>query len=459
MGTDDQPGIIQMAVNEIFSEIQKNQDREFLIRVSYMEIYNEKVKDLLKPENGDLKMNELANGQIYVDCTESIAQNGRHIMECVSDGNDNRSVGATNMNEHSSRSHTVFRIIIESREEGATDATAAVKVGTLNLVDLAGSEKAEQSGATGSRFKEGTYINLSLLSLTTVINQLSDVEKNEKKYVNYRNSKLTRLLQHSLGGNAKTVIICTVTPAVVDETRSTLGFAMRARKIKNAPTVNEVMTDQAMIKRLQRMIASLEQELNAAKSNQRDRILAKISARQNCIVHPGRKVKEAARRRTWAPSTDEDSRFSRLVNDALKANAENHLMPPPSFFASKPCLTDILEHDEYNSPVILLEDEEFVPGEFVDLQRSPSPTQVPRVHTPHCMRQRLSLISEKDSSPGCGPSSGVSYQERCKVLERELLELQDFTRLEKHFHVHEDRPTCEQEIESLRASLESTNHR
>uniref|UniRef100_A0A4W3IHN9 Centromere-associated protein E-like n=2 Tax=Callorhinchus milii TaxID=7868 RepID=A0A4W3IHN9_CALMI len=167
------------------------------------------------------------------------------------------------MNEHSSRSHTIFRMILESREKNdgsmPESIDEAVKVAHLNLVDLAGSERASQTGAEGVRLKEGCNINRSLFVLGQVIKKLSDGQTGG--FINYRDSKITRILQNSLGGNAKTVIICTITTDALEETVSTLQFASTAKFMKNTPHVNEVLDDQAMLKRYRKEIMDLKNRL------------------------------------------------------------------------------------------------------------------------------------------------------------------------------------------------------
>ncbi|KAJ7357839.1 hypothetical protein OS493_022657 [Desmophyllum pertusum] len=148
-------------------------------------------------------------------------------------GEKNRHCGATHMNNKSSRSHAIFRVVIKSQE---IVNKAAVRVAHLNLVDLAGSENCAQTGARGQRLKEGGHINKSLLALGTVIAKLSEGES----FIPFRDSKLTRILQSSLGGNAKTSMICTITPVAIEESISTLKFAGRAKTIKNCPEVNEM---------------------------------------------------------------------------------------------------------------------------------------------------------------------------------------------------------------------------
>lgn len=173
-----------------------------------------------------------------------------------------RHVGRTEMNDHSSRSHTIFRIVIESRLRSGEDQ--GVRVATLNLVDLAGSERASHTKATGERLAEGSHINKSLLTLGIVINRLCNPVPGQ--HIPYRDSKLTHILQNALGGNARTAVICTVTPASVHlaETMSTLQFANSAKNIQNSFSMNEVVDDQTMIKRLTRQVHDLRNRLDTS---------------------------------------------------------------------------------------------------------------------------------------------------------------------------------------------------
>lgn len=223
MGDEPNPGIIQLTVREIFQQIENIEGREFLIRIGYIEIYNEKIFDLLDEKKQECqKIHEAVAGEVMVNQREIVAISEEQILENYNRGNRMRRTGETNMNELSSRSHSIFRITIESREVGKTSEESAVQVSSLNLVDLAGSERANQTKADGDRLKEGGHINKSLLALGNVIRVLSDEDTTPGTYINYRDSKLTRILSASLGGNAMTSIICTVTPAALDETYSTL---------------------------------------------------------------------------------------------------------------------------------------------------------------------------------------------------------------------------------------------
>ena len=225
-----------------------------------MEIYNECIMDLLNPSNTNLNIRESNDRIPYVaNLTEAHITDFSSIDLCLYNGERNRHTGRTNMNERSSRSHTLLRLILESKmcDEGT------IKVSHLNLVDLAGSERASATTGDGVRFKEGTFINKSLLTLGTVIRRLSEAKKDS--HIPYRDSRLTRILESSLGGNAKTVIICTVTTATIEETHSTLRFASRAKSVENHAIVNEYSDDSdvdTMLKRLKRLDDTLVENLD-----------------------------------------------------------------------------------------------------------------------------------------------------------------------------------------------------
>ncbi|KAJ7402468.1 hypothetical protein BTVI_86066 [Pitangus sulphuratus] len=269
MGNEDSVGIIPKAIQHVFKIICESPDREFLLRVSYMEIYNETITDLLcdSRKKKPLGIREDVNRNTYVeDLIEEVVVAPEQVMEWIRKGERNRHYGETKMNEHSSRSHTIFRMIIESRERSDpanANCDGAVMVSHLNLVDLAGSERASQTGAEGVRLKEGCNINRSLFILGQVIKKLCD---DPSGFINYRDSKLTRILQNSLGGNAKTVIICTITPVSFDETLSTLQFANTAKGMKNTPKVNEVLDDDALLKRYRKEILDLKKQLEEVSS-------------------------------------------------------------------------------------------------------------------------------------------------------------------------------------------------
>ncbi|XP_043104393.1 centromere-associated protein E isoform X2 [Puntigrus tetrazona] len=271
MGSERNPGVIPLAMADVFKTIKNCPKKEFLLRVSYMEIYNETVTDLLCDswKRKPLEIREGNYKNVYVaDLTEELVTSPEQALSWITKGEKNRHYGKTKMNQRSSRSHTIFRMILESRERSdpasGGNADGAIIVSHLNLVDLAGAERASQTGAEGTRFKEGCNINRSLFTLGQVIKKLSD--ESQKGFLNYRDSKLTRILQNSLGGNAKTVIICTITPATVDETVSTLQFASAAKRMKNDPHVTEVSDEGALLKRYRNEIVDLKRRLQEVSS-------------------------------------------------------------------------------------------------------------------------------------------------------------------------------------------------
>lgn len=254
-------GIIPNSFAHVFGHIAKAEDDvRFLVRVSYLEIYNEEVRDLLgKDQLQQLEVKERPDVGVYVkDLSAFVVNNADDMDRIMTLGNKNRSVGATNMNLHSSRSHAIFTVTVECSEKGA-DGKQHVRVGKLHLVDLAGSERQAKTGATGQRLKEATKINLSLSTLGNVISSLVD---GKSTHIPYRNSKLTRLLQDSLGGNSKTVMVANIGPADYnyDESISSLRYANRAKNIKNKARINEDPKD-ALLRQFQKEIEELRKQL------------------------------------------------------------------------------------------------------------------------------------------------------------------------------------------------------
>uniref|UniRef100_A0A0K8RTR9 Kinesin-like protein n=1 Tax=Crotalus horridus TaxID=35024 RepID=A0A0K8RTR9_CROHD len=259
-GDPEKRGVIPNSFDHIFTHISRSQNQQYLVRASYLEIYQEEIRDLLsKDQSKRLELKERPDTGVYVkDLSSFVTKSVKEIEHVMNVGNQNRSVGATNMNEHSSRSHAIFVITIECSEVGL-DGENHIRVGKLNLVDLAGSERQSKTGAQGERLKEATKINLSLSALGNVISALVD---GKSTHIPYRDSKLTRLLQDSLGGNAKTVMVANIGPASynVEETLTTLRYANRAKNIKNKPRVNEDPKD-ALLREFQEEIARLKAQL------------------------------------------------------------------------------------------------------------------------------------------------------------------------------------------------------
>ncbi|XP_020084816.1 kinesin-like protein KIN-7A isoform X2 [Ananas comosus] len=254
-------GVTESAVNDIYKHIGNTPERSFLIKISAMEIYNENVKDLLKPDSGSLRLlDDPEKGTIVEKLEEEIVKDSQHLRHLIGICEAQRQVGETALNDTSSRSHQIIRLTVES---SLRENSGCVKsfVASLNFVDLAGSERAAQTNANGTRLKEGCHINRSLLTLTTVIRKLSIGKRSG--HIPYRDSKLTRILQLSLGGNARTAIICTMSPALshVEQSRNTLFFATCAKEVTNTAQVNMVVSDKQLVKHLQKEVARLEAEL------------------------------------------------------------------------------------------------------------------------------------------------------------------------------------------------------
>lgn len=239
IGFENKEGIIPRIVNDIFQYIFTMEEKvEFHIKVSYFEIYMDKIKDLLDISKDNLTVHEDKNRVPFVKgASERFVCNPEEVMALIEEGKQNRHISVTNMNEHSSRSHSVFLINVKQENE----ETQKQLTGKLYLVDLAGSEKVSKTGAEGQTLDEAKNINKSLSALGNVISALAE---GNKSHIPYRDSKLTRILQESLGGNSRTTIIICGSPASYNEyeTKSTLEFGRRAKTIKNTVIVNEVLT-------------------------------------------------------------------------------------------------------------------------------------------------------------------------------------------------------------------------
>ncbi|XP_072246220.1 kinesin-like protein KIF1A isoform X6 [Leuresthes tenuis] len=250
----DQQGIIPLLCEDLFTKISDNTDNSmsYSVEVSYMEIYCERVRDLLNPKNkGNLRVREHPLMGPYVEDLSKLAVTSYNdIQDLMDSGNKARTVAATNMNETSSRSHAVFNIIFTQKRHDAETDNTTEKVSKISLVDLAGSERADSTGAKGTRLKEGANINKSLTTLGKVISALAEVDsgpnKNKKKkkvesFIPYRDSVLTWLLRENLGGNSRTAMVAALSPADInyDETLSTLRYADRAKQIRCNAVINE----------------------------------------------------------------------------------------------------------------------------------------------------------------------------------------------------------------------------
>ncbi|XP_013597779.1 PREDICTED: kinesin-like protein FRA1 isoform X2 [Brassica oleracea var. oleracea] len=283
-----QTGIVPQVMNALFTKIETLKDHiEFQIHVSFIEIHKEEVQDLLDPSTSNksdtkvahvpgkppIQIRESSNGVITLaGSTEVSVTTLKEMAACLDQGSVSRATGSTNMNNQSSRSHAIFTISVEQMRKinNNTDSSENGSLkeeylcAKLHLVDLAGSERAKRTGSDGMRFKEGVHINKGLLALGNVISALGDEKKRKDgAHVPYRDSKLTRLLQDSLGGNSRTVMIACISPADInaEETLNTLKYANRARNIRNKPVVNRDPVSSEMLK-MRQQLEYLQAELS-----------------------------------------------------------------------------------------------------------------------------------------------------------------------------------------------------
>ncbi|XP_034733596.1 kinesin-like protein KIF1B isoform X14 [Etheostoma cragini] len=268
---EGQEGIIPMLCEDLFEKINEENNKEELaysVEVSYMEIYCERVRDLLNPKNkGNLRVREHPLLGPYVEDLSKLAVTSyTDIADLMDAGNKARTVAATNMNETSSRSHAVFTIVFTQKKHDSETDLSTEKVSKISLVDLAGSERADSTGAKGTRLKEGANINKSLTTLGKVISALAEVSKKKKKsdFIPYRDSVLTWLLRENLGGNSRTAMVAALSPADInyDETLSTLRYADRAKNIKCNAVINEDPNNK-LVRDLKDEVARLKELLHA----------------------------------------------------------------------------------------------------------------------------------------------------------------------------------------------------
>uniref|UniRef100_A0AAX7SY88 Kinesin-like protein n=1 Tax=Astatotilapia calliptera TaxID=8154 RepID=A0AAX7SY88_ASTCA len=266
----DQQGIIPLLCEDLFTKINdSNNDNSmsYSVEVSYMEIYCERVRDLLNPKNkGNLRVREHPLMGPYVEDLSKLAVTSYNdIQDLMDSGNKARTVAATNMNETSSRSHAVFNIIFTQKKHDMETDNTSEKVSKISLVDLAGSERADSTGAKGTRLKEGANINKSLTTLGKVISALAELKKKKvESFIPYRDSVLTWLLRENLGGNSRTAMVAALSPADInyDETLSTLRYADRAKQIRCNAVINEDPNNR-LVRELKEEVARLKDLLYA----------------------------------------------------------------------------------------------------------------------------------------------------------------------------------------------------
>ncbi|GER32660.1 phragmoplast-associated kinesin-related protein [Striga asiatica] len=275
---EEQQGLAPRVFRRLFERIAEEQTRQadrqlvYMCRCSFLEIYNEQITDLLDPSQKNLQIREDVKTGVYVEnLREECVTSMKDVSQLLLKGLSNRKTSATCVNAESSRSHSVFTCVVESRGKSAADGLCRLKMSRINFVDLAGSERQKQTGAAGERLKEAGNINRSLSQLGNLINILAEVSQTGKqRHIPYRDSKLTFLLQESLGGNAKLAMICAISPSqsCKSETLSTLRFAQRAKAIKNKAIINEEMQEDVNV--LREVIRQLRDELHRMKANNHD---------------------------------------------------------------------------------------------------------------------------------------------------------------------------------------------
>ncbi|KAJ8772560.1 hypothetical protein K2173_027737 [Erythroxylum novogranatense] len=319
-------GITQFAVSDIYDYVEMHKEREFVLKFSAIEIYNEAVRDLLSPDSTPLRLlDDPERGTVVEKLTEETLTDSSHLQELLSICEAQRQIGETSLNETSSRSHQILRLTVESSSrENLSYGKCSTLTASVNFVDLAGSERASQTLAAGARLKEGSHINRSLLTLGTVIRKLS---KGRNGHVPYRDSKLTRILQNSLGGNARTAIICTMSPARshVEQSKNSLSFASCAKEVATNAQVNLVMSDKALVKQLQKELARLENQLASLVSTPAGNSCVLLREKDHVIAKKDKEIKEL---------TEQLNAAQVQLEELLKSIGEERDLRPDEYAAS-----------------------------------------------------------------------------------------------------------------------------
>nr|XP_028562583.1 kinesin-like protein KIF19 [Podarcis muralis] len=312
LGTDSEPGIYIRTLNDLFRAIEATSgDMDYSVCMSYLEIYNEVIRDLLNPSSGFLELREDSKGSIQIaGITEVSTTNAQEIMQLLTKGNKERTQEPTAANKTSSRSHAVLQVLVKQTSR-VKDINEEVRVGRLFMVDLAGSERAAQTQNRGKRMKEGAHINRSLLALGNCINALSEKGASRNQYVNFRDSKLTRLLKDSLGGNSRTVMIAHVSPASTsfEESRTTLIYAYRAKNIKTRVKRN-LLNVSYHIAQYTSIISDLRRQIECLKAKLENQ------EREKRLLSPG--VKDVQGRGDGAEAPHDPEEYSRQQMNKLR---------------------------------------------------------------------------------------------------------------------------------------------
>ncbi|KAI5079403.1 hypothetical protein GOP47_0004882 [Adiantum capillus-veneris] len=317
-------GITEYAADDIFNHIKQHDHHIFLLKFSAMEIYNEVLSDLLKPESGPLRiMDDRERGTVIEKLREEIVKDKNHLLRLLEVCEARRQTGETALNDISSRSHQIIRLTIESSPRAMAEGPVKSLIAVLNFVDLAGSERVSFTHSEGTTLKEGCYINRSLLTLSTVIRKLSDPNRSKAAHVPYRESKLTRILRNALGGNARTAIICTMSSSNkhLEQTRNTLFFASYAKEVTNRAQVNVVISDKDLIKQLKKEVALLEAQLRRSSMSSQNSYDALLQEKDLQIERMQEEMGKAIKQRDSAES--ELVSFRKQVQDAEQAMVQD----------------------------------------------------------------------------------------------------------------------------------------
>lgn len=336
-GSESDPGMMVLCIKDIMHWIQTHPNCQTTLRVSYMEVYNEEINDLLGvpgPTSKNLRIvsEDAVRGAVIGGLVEEVCVTPNDFMEVLHRGEASRSYASTSMNAESSRSHTIYRVSIDVRhvdQDGSNDVSA-VRTSYMNLVDLAGSERQKSTNATGKTLKEGSNINKSLLALGAVINKLGEASKKVKGaksvFIPYRDSKLTRILKQSLGGNTLTSILCTVTPAPMhrEETVSTLKFGQLCKTIKNNVKSNEIIDDRALMKQYKATIAELKVQLALYEAG--DNVVGRDGEIDSATAQKYREEIESLKRSLYEWEEDEKGSAQAIIDDRMRIEKDRETL-------------------------------------------------------------------------------------------------------------------------------------
>ncbi|XP_006647603.1 kinesin-like protein KIN-7C [Oryza brachyantha] len=422
-------GVTEYTVADIYDYINKHEERAFVLKFSATEIYNEVIRDLLSAENTPLRLWDDAEKGTYVEnLTEVVLRDWNHLKGLISVCEAQRRTGETFLNEKSSRSHQILRLTVESsaREFLGKDKSTTL-VASANFVDLAGSERASQALSAGTRLKEGCHINRSLLALGTVIRKLS---MGSNAHIPYRDSKLTRMLQPSLGGNARTAIICTLSPATshIEQSRNTLLFGSCAKEVVTNAQVNVVMSDKALVKHLQKEVARLESELrHPVQSSSLETLLKE---KDNQIRKMEKEIKELKSQRDLAQSRLQDLLQSVGDHDPKRQVQGKHsIRSPPSIGMPQSASRDDssqVSHDDSDlyKEVRCIESNRTGGNEQLDLSagESSSPQNSNRNSGLHGNDSNASVNSRRSRPLGIGEAP-ITLEEHLENIRRPFVSL------------------------------------